>query len=249
MYKEHYNIIFCIFACDTIEKYKNEIIKQESTWLKSNVKYLFFLGETGPLKGPNYIHLENVGNDYLSAADKQNLGLKYVHDNYSYNYVCICGTDTYIVVPRLENYLQQFSLDIPFAIGGHSDFREICGKNIKFLSGGCGIVLNHCAVSIIYKKLPKMQEEWLDICVCNNYITWIPSCDLSLSYFMYQTDIVFHYTIDLMFSCNYYGYNNTPHGLFKCCDKNVDPNKLISCHNMSLQDFDDFFKHLANYNI
>lgn len=29
-----YNIIFCVFACDTIENYRNEILKVKETWGK-----------------------------------------------------------------------------------------------------------------------------------------------------------------------------------------------------------------------
>lgn len=243
--KTHYDIIFCVFACDTIERYRNEIHKMESTCFNQGCKTLFFLGEQGPLQGPNYIHLENVGNDYLSAADKQYLGLKYVHEHYTYNYMCVCGTDTYVVVPRLEKYLSQFSSTMPIAIGGHGDSRNICGEHINYLAGGCGIILNYAAVALIYNSLDKMQEQWLDLCVSNNYITWIPACDLSLCYFMHKMGIEFHYANGLMFACNYYGYNNTPHGLFKCCDKMVNPNTLISCHNMSPTDFDTYYNYLC----
>ena len=44
-----YDIIFCIFGCDTIPKYKNEILKINETWgkiaLQYNIKLLYFLGE------------------------------------------------------------------------------------------------------------------------------------------------------------------------------------------------------------
>jgi hypothetical protein len=245
MIKEHYNIIFCVYGCDTVERYKNEITKMESTWITSNVKALFFLGEQGPLQGPNYIHLENVGNDYMSAADKQYLGLKYVHDYYTYDYVCVCGTDTYMVVPRLQKYLSQFSPTVPLAVGGHGDSRNICGEHVHYFAGGCGIVLSHAAVTLMYNSLDKMQERWLDLCVANNYITWIPACDLSLCYFMRECNITFYYANGLMFACNYYGYNNTPHGLFKCCDAMVNLHTLISCHNMSPADFDAFHNILS----
>lgn len=245
--KSHYHIIFCIFACDTIERYKNEILKMESTWLNNkNVKALFFLGEEGPLQGPDYIHLENVGNDYLSAADKQYLGIKYVHDHYTYDYVCVCGTDTYIVVPRLQKYLEKCKdIKTPIAIGGHGDSREICGEHIHYLAGGCGIILNYAAINEMYSQLNNMQEQWLDICVSNNYIQWIPACDLSICYFMRKMGIEFHYANGLMFACNYYGYNNTPYGLYKCCDTMVNPETLISCHNMSPADFDTFHNILS----
>ena len=54
----------------------------------------------------------------------------------------------------------------------------------------------------------------------------------------------FHYTVGLMYGCNYQGNNNTPHGLYPCCTTHVNPDKIISCHNMSPQDFDAFYKYL-----
>ena len=40
-----YDIIFCIFGCDTIPKYKNEILKINETWgkiaLQYNIKLLY----------------------------------------------------------------------------------------------------------------------------------------------------------------------------------------------------------------
>ena len=105
--KPFYKIIFCIYGCDTIQKYKDEIIKIQETWA-SNIshKVLFFLGEDGPLIGEDYIHLENVGNDYLSAADKQNLGIKHIYENYDFKYMFICGTDTYVLVDNLTKYIE-----------------------------------------------------------------------------------------------------------------------------------------------
>ena len=37
MSKPFYNIMFCIFACDTIERYKKEIKKIKETWGKNNL--------------------------------------------------------------------------------------------------------------------------------------------------------------------------------------------------------------------
>ena len=94
------NIIFCIFGCDTIDGYKKEILKIKETWGKATQlptdkppegatasdsnHLLFFLGEEGPFTGDEYIHLENVENDYLSASYKQYGGLKYIYENYNF---------------------------------------------------------------------------------------------------------------------------------------------------------------------
>ena len=109
-----YNIIFCIFGCDTIDKYRKEILKIKETWGKApkapcekdlENKILFFLGEKGPLHDDDCIHLENVENDYLSASYKQYGGLKYIYENYNFNYIFICGTDTFVLMDNLINYI------------------------------------------------------------------------------------------------------------------------------------------------
>ncbi len=233
----------------------------ESTCLKGVEKVLFFLGETGPLKtedNSSYIHLENVGNDYLSAADKQFLGIKYAHDHYDYKYLFVCGTDTYIVVPRLIKYLKNLDINSPCIIGSHGDTRNICGKTVNYLAGGAGLILNKKLVESIYTRLTSLQEEWLSLCINNGYLQWIPSCDLALCWFLQSgkghmvasesegalEGQYFHYATGLMYGCNYQGYNNTPHGLYPCCTTQVNPDKIISCHNMSPQDFDAFYKYL-----
>jgi hypothetical protein len=70
-------------------------------------KVLFFLGEEKTdLVSEDYIYLDGVQNDYLSASFKQNLGLKYIYENYECKYVYIAGTDTYVVIDNLVKYLE-----------------------------------------------------------------------------------------------------------------------------------------------
>ena len=90
--KPFYDVIFCIYGCLTVEKYKNQLLKLQDTWgLKAtsmNYKVLYFLGEEKTeYHGEEFVYLNGVSNDYISASYKQNLGLKYIHDNYNYNFV------------------------------------------------------------------------------------------------------------------------------------------------------------------
>jgi len=240
--KPFYKIIFCIYGCDTIQKYKDEIIKIQETWA-SNIshKVLFFLGEEiGQLSGDEYIHLENVGNDYLSAADKQNGGIKYIYDNYDFKYMYICGTDTYVFIKNLETFIEheeetnQIDSEKPLIIGGHGDNRKICDNHVHYFSGGAGFLLTKKAVSVIYPEIKNIQEEWMGLCVANNYITWIPSCDLSLCYYLKKMGIIFINVHNRFFSCNHLGYINE----YKCCAETIDFNTIVSCHNMKSWDFD-----------
>ncbi len=240
-----YEFIFCIFACDTIERYKNEIHKIEQTWGREAVtegKLLFFLGERGPLVGDNYIHLENVGDDYLSAADKQYLGIKYAYEHYDFRYLYVCGTDTFVLVNNLRNFVRDQQIncnDEAIIMGGHGDNRLICDTHVHFFSGGAGIILTKKTVQLMQPRLESMQSEWLDLCVANNYITYIPACDVSICYFLKLLKVRFINVPNRFFNCNYIGYNNTPTGVYKCCTQTVDIKIMIGCHNMSPSDFDN----------
>lgn len=245
MSKPFYNIIFCIFACDTIERYKKEIEKIKETWGKTNVdsyKLLFFLGEKGPFCDSDCIHLENVENDYLSASYKQYGGLKYIYENYNFNYVFICGTDTFVLTDNLIKFINddpQISPDKPLIIGGHGDNRQICNTSVHFFAGGPGFILSKATMDIIYPQLGTMQEEWMWLCAENGYTTFVTACDLSLCYFLKRCGIIFINAENRFFNCNYLGYypDHSP-----CCVKSVNIKTMISCHHMSLDNFDELQK-------
>jgi hypothetical protein len=234
----YYEIIFCIFACDTIDRYKREIHKIEETWGKTAInlsyKLLFFLGESGPLLGDNYVHFENVSNDYLSAADKQYLGIKYAMDNFDFRFLYVCGTDTFVLVRTLKYYLSEVCDDSAIIIGGHGDTRFIADSHVHFFSGGPGFLLSKATVNLIYPQLEFVQSEWRDLCVATDRLTLIPACDLSICFFLKQLDVQFLNVHNRFFSCNYLGYSCG----YKCCVDSVDINTMIACHNMSLEDFD-----------
>jgi hypothetical protein len=246
---QFYNIVFCIFGCDTIDRYRKEILKIKETWGKAPSapsapstppnKILFFLGEEGPLQDDDCVHLENVENDYLSASYKQYGGLKYIYENYNFNYVFICGTDTYVLMNNLIDYINedpQISPDKPLVIGGHGDNRQICNETVHFFSGGPGFILTKATMDKIYPELGYFQEEWMWICFENGYNTYSAACDLSLCYFLKRYGIIFVNVVNRFFNCNYLGYypDNS-----ECCAKMVDIKTMISCHHMSLENFDE----------
>jgi hypothetical protein len=252
MSKLFYNIVFCIYGCDTIDMYKKEILKVKETWGKppkgatdkapTNNLLLFFLGEEGSLHDEDCIHLENIGDDYLSAGFKQYAGLKYIYENYNFNYVFICGTDTYVLTDNLIKFINedpQISPDKPLVFGGHGDNRQIVESSLHFFSGGAGIVLTKATMNIIYPELGMLQDEWMWFCTDNGYKTFVTACDLSLCYFLKRSGITFLNVVNRFFDCNYLGYY---HNSSACCAKTVDIGTMISCHNMSLGNFDRLYE-------
>ena len=188
-------------------------------------------------------------NDYLSASYKQYGGLKYIYENYKFNYVFICGTDTYVLTDNLIKFINedpQISPDKPLVIGGHGDNRQIGESSLHFFSGGAGILLTKATMDIIYPELGTMQEEWMWLCAENDYKTYIAACDLSLCYFLKRRGILFFNVFNRFFDCNYLGYY---HNSSACCAKTVDIRTMISCHNMSLGNFDKLYEIKKNTHI
>ena len=254
-----FDVVFCVFGCDTIPKYRAEILKIHETWgtlaLKypERVKVLFFLGEeVGPLEGDEYIRLTGVENDYISASYKQFLGLKYIHDNYETKFVFCCGTDTYVNIPMLLNYLKNFNYTDNLYIGGHGREIQIGARRIHFHMGGGGIILSLFCLRKLYPYLIDAVTNWWAILEEANIKVedkLKPACDVAIAYYLQlpEVDAIVVKPDDYMFAaCNHKGYwlqyeKCTGHG-----DHNYS--RLISCHWLSLTQFDEYTYIIIDYN-
>jgi hypothetical protein len=229
-----FDIVFCVFGCVTIERYKNEIIKIEETWgLKArnmNYKVLFFLGEEkSDLIGQDYIYLDGVQNDYLSASYKQNLGLKYIYENYECNFIYICGTDTYISIDNLVKYLARLDPEENISIGDGTT-RRIEDRDSFYLSGGPGFAISYIALQKVYPFLENMVQTWASVPKQHGW-DLSAACDVCLCYYLNKTgNHKFIKEDELFFNWNY-----------KSLKRNI-----IGCHEMTLQDFDDYTEIINN---
>ena len=229
-----YDVIFCVFGCATIDKYRNEILKINETWGSDaralNYKVLFFLGEEKTeLVGEDYVYLAGVENDYLSASYKQSLGLKYIYENYKCSFIFVCGTDTYVVMDILKNQIQMWDATENICIGGHGDMREVKGHGIYYHSGA-GFILSYKCLSLIYVQLENMVETWFqDIGNSGNLVT---ACDLALCYYLHQIGTRMIKRDDLFTHCNHRGWPCHPVDNYR--------DEIISCHCMSSSDFDEY---------
>jgi len=231
--KEHYDVIFCVFGCSTIKKYKDEINKINETWgikvKMFNYKLIFFLGEEKTdLEGDEYIYLHGVQNDYLSASFKQNLGLKYIYEKYNFDFVYICGTDTYVVIKNLQKYIKTHNLNPNdnICVGGSGGIRIIDKKGVFFHSGGPGLILSYKGLELIYDDLESMVHEW-----CKLEHNLNPCCDVAICYYLSKKECNLIIENNLFFHENFYGTKSKR-------------NDIIACHNMSLKDFDDYTSFL-----
>lgn len=241
-----YDIIICVYGCITIEKYRKQIEMINNTWAKyciGNIKILYFLG--GDLiKGfddDRYIYLPNIGNDYLSASYKQFLGLKYIIEHYKFKYVFCCGTDTYLNIPKLVKLSNSFNSEESLYIGGHGCHRVIDGFSYYFHSGGPGFLLSYYSLKQIQHLLDGLMNHWKIVCERNNIMeTLYSACDVAISYYLQKITNTKIIKVDGFSHCNYKGY--------PCHPGQIDITKIISCHLMSLEDFDIFTKILEDNN-
>ena len=255
--REQYTLVVCVYACATVEKYRDQIRSIRKTWGKlcnmrtnqenispqvnaivcGKVKLLFFMGEektTDEFAGDEFVYLPGVKNDYLSASYKQYLGLKHVYENYGFDFVVCCGTDTYLNIPKLVNHLGVYSPKEASYIGGHGCVRTLYNVDYKYHSGGPGFVLSYECMKQLYPFLSgKLVTDWLRICYTNNKNDLYGACDVSISYYLQTLNIRPRViTFDgLQFThCNYMG--------FPCHVGETDITELMSCHLMSAIDFE-----------
>ena len=256
--KEKYDVVLCVFGCPTIEKYKNQVLKINETWGKiadsiPNIKLLFFFGEeedSDLIDEKKYIYLKGVKNDYLSASYKQNLGLQYIYDNYDAKFIFVCGTDTYINIYKLLDYTNSLNENDKLFIGGHGDYRVIDDRNYYF-HAGAGFLLSKDCLKYLYKNLWSMTDLWINKCVMEN-LDLTGGCDVCISYYLQKDNYLTEDKIikknNLFVGCNYLGKHNFNFNNGICCGNNVKMDQLISCHFMSLHDFDNFTEILQKNN-
>jgi hypothetical protein len=244
------DLVICVFACDTIERYKQEIIKINETWGKvakshPNIELLFFLGEAKTdIIGPNYIHLQGVENDNMSALYKQMFGLKYIYENYNSKFIFVCGTDTYPNIKKLLQFIGKYNHSDNLYIGGHGDYRYIGKNKLYFHSGGPGFIITSTCLAKLYPMLENAPIDWIQLCVDLDVVRDLAGAsDVAIAGLIQLPTI--NSTIvkidDMSFlHCNYKG--------FPCHINQVDVKNIISCHKMSSIDFDCFTKILEDNN-
>lgn len=246
-YTEHKpRFAICVFGCDKIQKYKNQILKIKETWGKTALEYgvpvYFFLGEE-PTDMIGYnINLPGVKDDYQSASYKQFYGLDYISKEVDPDFVLTCGTDTYLNIPRLLGLLDQYHPSDNLYIGGHGCVRNIGNKKIYFHSGGPGFILSRNSLERLCPFIPTIMDEWISFCNQHHQTDLLPACDVTIAYALSKPTINSKkIDVDGFYHCNHYGIPCHPNG-FSFRD-------IYSCHNMSLSDFDEFTNilHTNNY--
>jgi hypothetical protein len=126
-------------------------------------------------------------------------------------------------------------------IGGHGCHRQINGLSYYFHSGGPGFLLSFDGVKQLYPLLDGLMDNWKIVCERNNVVeTLYPACDVAISYYLQTRTNMNIVKVDGFSHCNYVGH--------PCHPGQIDITKIISCHLMSLEDFEMFTQILKNNN-
>jgi hypothetical protein len=243
-----FDIIFCVFGCVSKEYYSKQVQDINNTWGKlaktiNNVKLLYFFGENvnNNFISENYVYLDNIGDDMMSASFKQWFGLKHIYENFKTKFIFVCGTDTFVNIYKLLNIIKDLDYKEKLYIGGHGDTRKIENQDIYFHSGGAGFLISHASLRALYPLLPIIHDSWLDICKKINRLDLQIACDVSIAYYLKKLDCKTIIIDKCKFrSCNYLGFP---------CHINFGRENIkdiIVCHYMSSSDFDHFNNILIN---
>ena len=97
----------------------------------------------------------------------------------------------------------------------------------------------------IYPKLKTIVDTWKQICSNNNIHDLITACDVCIAYYMNEINAICIKNTNF-YGCNYkgYAYSNT----YMCCYNKIQLHEIIACHNMTLQDFDEYTQILHDNN-
>jgi hypothetical protein len=153
-----------------------------------------------------------------------------------------CGTDTFLNIPKLLKFIENFDKNDNLYIGGHGCHRQIGDTSYYFHSGGPGFIISNQCLNQLYPFLNDFTDQWINICNTNNRQDLIPGCDVAISYYLQKfINVNIIKTNDLSFiHCNHKGY--------PCHINQINMSEIISCHSMSLSDFDEFNQILISNN-
>lgn len=154
-----------------------------------------------------FIHFNNVGEDYNSASQKFWYGLAWLMDNAPAEWYAMFGTDNYVRYDRMIDMLNQFDGKIPLTLGASTQYRclKVDGVDIQapFNIGGGGNFITHSAIKMVFDQhrldqdddcsytecARRLIEKWNAISVESKRTDLIPACDVALGYYTFNLDI------------------------------------------------------------
>jgi hypothetical protein len=130
-------------------------------------------------------------------------------------------------------------------LSNEATFKPLDSHVLRFFLGGAGFVLSRGMMDSLYPFLESMTDVWLSNCNQTNTKQFDPACDVCLSFYIHCLGGKFIQYFHRFYECNHigiinisklFGYNR----IYHCCHDHIHCSNIISCHNMSLNDFDNF---------
>ena len=120
---------------------------------------------------------------------------------------------------------------------------------LYFHLGGAGFVLSRGILKELYPRLESMTEPWIESCKKMDKEQYTGACDVCIAYHaqLLGAKVVEYYY--RFYECNHigiidiskmYGYSR----YYPCCQNHLQISNVVSAHNMSLGDFDHFYRIL-----
>lgn len=236
-----------LMAGSSIEKYRQMQLACAKTWFQDLSKVYLFCGnhhqpdfETGMVKLTkgivNFIHFEDIKEDYESALDKQFLGLEYLFENDPADWYAIYGPDNYVNYQKLQETLAKYSTEQPLIVGGSIQHRYL-DHQVPFLLGGGGIHINHAALKILLdnRSARTICQDWRNLCEYKK--DYKPAADLAICYYLWKLDIPIM-GIRGFYMCDCEGID--PFG----ANLSFDKNSIIVCHYMSPKQMLEYYMYI-----
>jgi hypothetical protein len=189
----------------------------------------------------NFIHFDDVGEDYESASYKFWYGLVWMMENDPADWYGVFGSDNYVRYNKLVDTLSKFDSSLPLTVGGPTQYRTIkvdtINVQIPFNIGGGGSYITHAGLEMLLDRWPGLRmnqarellKEWTEISINSNRKDFIPACDLALGHYSWAMDIPM-IGIRGFSPIDWLG---TQHWAHNQCYFSYNRDSIIVCHNMN----------------
>jgi len=235
-------MVFCIYACATLDRYRKQIVMIQQTWGKRaeelGAKVLYFLGEQQTeLEGPQYIYLKGIKNDFESMSHKKIKGLQYIHENYDTDYVFISGADLFVNIDVLFSEVSLYNPENAFYMGSGYDenlYRRFGQTHYQYHNGGTGVVISNRVLQTIQPYLDDMYSIWKSI--NKKYKQSLHNArDIMIGYFISKYIPSASYITNSLFTQKEYGANN-----------NTIPDRFVSYYPMIIGEYIPYYERIKS---
>jgi Fringe-like len=227
---DHHPEVEFVFACGTDTFLNIDALLRLLTFMNPDEK-LYIGGHYGTIPLKNLPDIATQYNDNICSASYQD-ALR--HDE---------------VVSPASSPNADGLRSVAFGSNSLRFTKDKVGAEVYFHLGGAGFVLSRGILKELYPRLESMTEPWIESCKKMDKEQYTGACDVCIAYHaqLLGAKVVEYYY--RFYECNHngiidiskmYGYSR----YYPCCQNHLRISNVVSAHNMSLGDFDHFFRIL-----